>query len=133
MNSLFTNRPFISHSGLPLDWQIDCRSLSLESIKTLALIISRTYSFNSVYGVPRGGLRIARELRKYKNDHQTLLIVDDVFTTGESLMEAREKANAIVNGPKVCVVIFARNQVPPWVHPIFQLTLPDSNNGDPYE
>lgn len=113
--NLFVKRSFTSHSGVDLDWKIDCDALSEEDIETLAFIISRTFSFGRVVGVPTGGLRLAAALEKYATDGG-VLIVDDVLTTGKSMEEARDKVSEDVMG----AVIFARGDYPDWIFPIFE-------------
>lgn len=118
--SLFKWESFISHSGLPLDWKIECDNLTDEDIHTFATLIQDHCTFSDVYGVPRGGIRLAEALMPYctiKGD--PTLIVDDVLTTGLSMQEARNK----IKGETIGVVIFARNYCPAWIIPIFKLEL----------
>ncbi len=117
--ALFKNEGIISHAGLHLPFKIECDALADEDIETLAAIISRAHKFSSVCGVPRGGLRLAFALEKYRSTEGPALIVDDVLTTGASMEEARLKSSEDVLG----VVIFARGKCPSWVKPIFQLVI----------
>lgn len=115
--SLFENREFISHSGLTLSFKINCDALADEDIETLANIIAKKFSFSKIYGVPQGGLRLAKALEKHLSPMGPTLIVDDVLTTGKSMEEAKEK----IGGDPIGVVIFARGFYPLWVRPIFTL------------
>lgn len=114
--SLFQRKNFISHSGVPLTWKIECDALTDEDWETLALIISERCSFKSVEGVPTGGLKLAAALQKYcSNKGYPLLIVDDVLTTGKSMWEHRGDRDA------VGYVVFARtNRVPSWIAAIWE-------------
>jgi hypothetical protein len=117
--ALLKNQPFSSHSGLHLPFKIDCDALSREDIKTITGIIARKFTFREVYGVPRGGIRLAKALRSFcLPTGQHTLIVDDVFTTGASMEEARKKIG--INS--IGVVIFARRPCPAWIRPVFQLS-----------
>jgi hypothetical protein len=92
MGISFIKQDFISHSGIPLTFKIECDTLTDDEIELFAEIIDENVKFKEVYGIPRGGERLAKALEKYKDkESQTLLIVDDVITSGKSLQEAREK------------------------------------------
>src|SRR3989344_3316474 len=116
--TLFENKSFVSHVGLVLPFKIDCDALSDEDIETLACIVARKFTFNRVYGIPRGGVRLAHALEKYVSPEGPLLIVDDVLTTGKSMEEAKKKYG---DENTIGVVIFARGACPPWIQAIFML------------
>ncbi len=115
---LFENRSFVSHAGLVLPFKIDCDVLSDEDIETAACIIGKKFVFSKVHGIPRGGVRLANALEKYISPTGPLLIVDDVFTTGKSMAEAKR---VFGQEDAVGVVIFARGSHPAWIKSIFQL------------
>ena len=120
MGNLFILQDFISHSGLKLNFKIECDMLMTEDIKTISVIINEKYDFYDVVGIPSGGTRLYNELKKYiKKESKTLLIVDDVLTTGNSMQLEKEKYNT--NLKIQGVVIFARTKCPDWIDPVFQL------------
>lgn len=114
--NLFISGSFLSHSGKDLNWKIDCDALTDSEIDVLAERISKKKLFSEVYGIPTGGTRIAKALEKYINSEGGLLIVDDVLTTGTSMEAAREQFGRLDTSG---VVIFARNDCPDWIQPIF--------------
>lgn len=112
---MFKKQDFTSHAGLSLNWKIECDDLTDEDIETLAWVVSRKFTFGSVKGIPRGGLRLAAALEQYCTTGPRLL-VDDVLTTGSSLVAEYSKGD-------IGVVIFARGNCPKWVTPIFQFRM----------
>jgi len=117
--SLFNLGNFILSSGISSEFKIDCDFLTDEDLETIAKIIyENNKSFGSVIGIPTGGLRLSKILQKYiDKTSKTLLIVDDVLTTGKSMIgmfEKFKKTTAIIG-----VVIFARGSCPDWVMPLF--------------
>lgn len=116
--TMFELKNFTSHSGLKLDWKIDCDALRLKDWEALANIISKQFKFKTVVGVPTGGLLLQSYLRKYQDKTSDItLIVDDVCTTGHSLEQEKAKHSGKVQG----VVIFNRGNCPKWVVPLFDL------------
>lgn len=124
---------FTSHSGMTLPFKVDCDALSDGDIKGLAKIIAGKFTFGRVFGVPRGGVRLAQALEGYCESEvfrqYPMLIVDDVMTTGRSMEEAKRICEDGHKRPVVGVVIFARCpkdgmavSVPDWVHPIFTVS-----------
>jgi hypothetical protein len=112
--SLFQYGNFVTHSGLTLDWKIDCDCLSDEDIYTIAMashaLLERIgYPASKFIGIPSGGVRLANKLQGLfgKNDDSPPLIVDDVLTTGKSMKEVMSQ----YPGSKG-LVIFARAPVP---------------------
>jgi orotate phosphoribosyltransferase len=117
--SLIKFANFISHSGLNLNYKIDCDFLTNEDIEEIAKIVNSEITFGSVYGIPRGGTRLEKALVKYINpnlDSSKLLIVDDVLTTGNSMQEAKDK---FTNCEVIGFVIFARGPCPNWIWSLF--------------
>ena len=113
--TLFVRGKFVSHSGIALDWKIECDSLTDADIECIAWVLfKKVGQFGSVEGVPRGGIRLADAMRKYVSSGN-LLIVDDVFTTGNSMEEHRNMRFA--KG----AVIFATSPTPYWIIPVFTM------------
>ena len=103
--NLFQLGKFTSHSGKELDWKIECDALTDADWECLAKMIADRIQFNSVYGIPRGGEKLAKALEKYANPKSiTRLVVDDVWTTGKSMMEVMQKGD-------FGFVVFARNRI----------------------
>lgn len=129
MSNLFQTGKFSLHSGLSADFKIECDALSDTDIQTLAHIGSHmVMPFYDVIGVPRGGLRLAEAMKQYRSlEGKTILIVDDVMTTGSSMNEQRAKINnydIVTQG----LVIFSRGWVASsgWVTAIFGNYILDS-------
>lgn len=131
--NLFEQGNFILHSGQKTNFKIECDALTDKDIKTLALLISERYVFGKVFGVPRGGTRLANALQTHCNLHHTAysLIVDDVITTGTSMEKYRQvlaqrpaelnEVDDYVAPEFIGVVLFARGVCPYWITPIFQM------------
>ena len=120
---LFESGSFKLHSGEVSQFKIECDVLQPHSLETLCAIVAEKYIFGEVIGVPTGGIRIEKMLKKYcVPTNEYVLIVDDVLTTGESMEEIRTKIleetpNVLING----VVLFARGECPDWVDAVFQM------------
>lgn len=110
------------HSGSKSNFKIDCDFLTDDDIECLAFLVSKKYNFKEVIGIPRGGVRFAKSLGKYcKPKSKIILLVDDILTTGNSIVRKREEI-AVSNSVIIGIVIFSRNKYSPkWVHPIFQV------------
>ena len=119
--TLINCEKFKSHSGLELDFKIDCDYLTDSDIECIAKLIAKRTAFGHVYGIPRGGMRLEKALKPYHNDNvSTVLVVDDVLTTGQSMEGIRvffEEHGFDVIG----WVIFARKTPPEWVNAVFTL------------
>lgn len=115
--TLFVPGAFQAHSGQMLRWKIECDALTDEDWKGLALILGpKLKPFGSVVGIPRGGLILASMLRSYSVVSETLLIVDDVLTTGRSMKEHRVGFEDAIGA-----VAFARGPCPDWITPACQI------------
>jgi len=117
------DRPKTLHSGGESNYLIDCNALTDEDLAAIARRLSElTGPFGGILWVPRGGERIGRALELYvsKKSH-TLLLVDDVWTTGSSLTEVREKIERDTTRDHwktiLGAVIFVRGRTAPdWVY-----------------
>ena len=104
--NLFQLGKFTSHAGNELDWKIECDALTDDDWECLAKMISEKTEFGSVYGIPRGGTKLAQALEKYITPgHPLRLVVDDVYTTGKSMKD-------VMVGDDLGFVVFARNRIP---------------------
>lgn len=103
--NLFQLGKFTSHAGKELDWKIECDALTDDDWDCLAKMISERTQFGSVYGIPRGGVKLQKALEKYISPKCPIrLVVDDVWTTGKSMME-------VMNQGDMGFVIFARERI----------------------
>ena len=122
--NLFQSGSFVLNSGLVSNMKIECDALSLVDWNTLAGFVHAKMWWGEVIGIPRGGVPFALALDQYTTDmSDTILIVDDVLTSGGSMERMREqvieeRGNDL---PIKGVVAFARNPCPDWIRPVFQL------------
>jgi orotate phosphoribosyltransferase len=102
--------------------EIECDTLTADDWATLAILYARIGPrFGAVFGIPTGGYPFRSALRHYiVADCPTVLIADDVLTTGDS-MERMHRCFGVgvdVRG----VVAFCRAAVcSPWVTALFTL------------
>ena len=83
--------------------------------------------FREAYGIPRGGVKLGNLLRQYgtKKKEDPICIVDDVLTTGGSMIEYAEtefKGEDVIGW-----VVFARSQLPDWINALFRMPYIDEN------
>lgn len=118
VSTLFQCGEFVLASGVQSSFKIECDALTDDDLACLAELLSeRLPPFGSVEGVPRGGLRLAELMAFYITDGP-LLVVDDVWTTGVSML------NHLYPRYGIGAVIFARAETPEWVTPLFTMTKP---------
>ena len=123
---LFQSGTFTLHSGQESAWKVEADSLTEGDLETLArLIVGAVGPFRAVYGVPRGGLRLALALAPTSRPwlpNLPVLVVDDILTTGSSMDEYRRLLETGGEpGPYLGVVLFARGPCPPWVRAVWTL------------
>lgn len=115
---LFNLGDFTLASGKHSHFLIDCDALSARDWEALAFMLAGLLPpFGPVEGVPRGGLALAEAMRRHATEGcSTLLLTDDVYTSGGSMERHRAGRDAIG------AVVFARGPVAPWVTPLFAMT-----------
>lgn len=118
--TLFEQGDFTLHSGGKSKYRINCDVLTDSDLEMVAQVLTdRLPPFSEVHGIPRGGLRLAEIMKQHMMANApNIVIVDDVWTTGRSMVELREAMQANVD-LGVCVygaVIFQRGigQIPAW-------------------
>ena len=121
--SLLKTGDFVSHSGLTLPFKINCDSLTNDDIGCIAEYIATKCEFGVVFGIIRGGIRLAEALEPYAVQEApfNVLVVDDVLTTGQSMEQ--NKANLppqVHRNDVIGWVIFARTEPLEWINYVFK-------------
>jgi len=115
---------FTLHSGKKSWWKIILDNLTDEEIYHISeKIVEVVGPYSMAVSVPTGGDRLAQELNCWPLDPSApVLIVDDVYTTGESIKKIAEPF--VASGiPVKGVVVFTRNSnLPEWVQALFLVT-----------
>ena len=129
-NDLFSLTNFKSHSGLNLNWRIECDALSDDEWFTISkMIMELTPPFSKALGIPRGGVKLAKLLNEAAtgNEKDPICIVDDVLTTGKSMEEFLSSYSRNRDIPFMAIgwVVFARVRTPEWVTALFQMPIDD--------
>jgi hypothetical protein len=111
--NLFKFGSFKSAGGLQLDWKIECDALTPEDWECLARIaLPNIGLFSNVISPGGAGQKFADALDQFKShEGGPLLIADDVWTTGKSVVGLAERTVGL-QGYWKGVVVFART--PPW-------------------
>ncbi len=120
---LFQLGNFALASGLHSRFKIECDFLTPDDWAALAeMAVELLPPFGRVVGVPRGGIPFANALQLYANRLcGTLLIAEDVVTTGASMERFLRKTEVGSYTQVRGVCAFARGSVPDWVVPVFTL------------
>jgi hypothetical protein len=118
---LFQEGEFALHSGSKSKFKIDCDHLTYYDLRALAgLAFDLLPPFGEVVGIPTGGTKFAEALVSYGKPevaNAPRLLVDDVMTTGSSMIENYRPGD-------IGLVIFSRTLTyPAWIRSIFTLTL----------
>ena len=123
--NLFQLGDFTLASGAKSNWKIECDALTDEDLLTLAVMVrDMVPPFGNVFGVPRGGKKLERYLLQYcrSSADGTILIVDDVLTSGGSMERMRQELSGSWIGREfIGAVVFARGPCPAWIKPMFQM------------
>lgn len=136
-SSLFNTGAFELSSGESSFFKIDCDALTDNDILSLAemfvrnIVNSNNARYRMIIPVPGGGLRFAEAISSFLSPepHDTdlpYLLVDDVWTTGQTMMKYKQKIEHY-GGSVEGVVIFSRDphitSESPWVMPMFVMDL----------
>lgn len=124
--ALFRSGHFILASGATSPWKIECEALTEADWTGLAVMMMEALipgPFGQVEGVPHGGIPLANALQPYADDQsRTLLVVDDVWTTGKSM---ERYIDGIPTDLRVArAVAFARRPPPPNIMALFTMPYP---------
>lgn len=113
---LFYAGEFLLHSGQISHWKIECDALTnLDWVGLATLAAEILPPYGEVVGIPHGGIALANALRSWPTRGGPRLIVDDVLTTGKSMIAA-------MNHPDdIGLVVFARGPLPPRVTALFSM------------
>ena len=121
---LFQKINFTSHSGLDLTWKIEMDALSREDWEGITqMILELSPPFREAVGIPRGGVKLGKLLNLHgtgKREHP-ICIVDDVLTTGGSMIEFKRKRQWRNPTKYIGWGVFARSRPPDWVRVLFQM------------
>lgn len=120
--NIFRKQKTTLNSGKESEFKIECDALTDEDLDCIAYLISNKVNFRKVISVPSGGDRLAEKLNKYCQDDDSLpaLICDDVLTTGGSMNRKKEE---IDEENVIGIVIFARDECPDWIEPLFIMNI----------
>lgn len=115
--NLFQWGQFVLSSGQKSNLKIECDALTDDDWTCIANHLGiYAREFATVVGVPRGGLKLARKMRSHcENPDGYRLVVDDVLTTGGSMINAMDQP-----GDRG-LVLFARGDLPPNVGALFTM------------
>lgn len=86
--NLFQRGDVTLNSGLTTHFKIECDALTEEDWDTIGFLLAdQVYTYREVHGVPRGGLPLAKSMERWvQPDGATILVVDDVWMTGGSVL-----------------------------------------------
>ncbi len=92
---LFQDVDIIGHAGGKLTWKIECDALSDAEWQVLANLILHYEKrpFRVAIGIPTGATALGNILNRHATGERRdpVLVVDDVYTTGTSFREFKEK------------------------------------------
>jgi len=120
---LFQQYNYTGHAGDSLTWKIECDALSDDEWKILAntLLTYEKRPFRVAVGIPRGAVKLGNALNVFATgeSHHPVLVVDDVYTTGTSFREFKDKHYP--NEHIMQWVIFARKPTTNNVNALFTM------------
>lgn len=127
---------FTLHAGGRSWWRIDCDSLTDSEINLIAKLIHERIGILRFTVCPDSHpgscvpklVDVMNRLYAGGSAEAPILIVDDVLTTGSSMIARRSQIEESMSpsyyreGGIVGAVIFARGPCPDWIMPLFQFT-----------
>jgi orotate phosphoribosyltransferase len=128
---LFEIGDFILHSGQRTNFRINCDVLTAEVWRAIAAFAAPIIGdFTQIHSIPRGGDALANAMQPYANfaptpRSVTVLICDDVLTTGASMKKAQ---NMYPDVRTKGLVLYARGPAPNWIKVVFTLSLQQLTN-----
>ena len=105
-----------------MNWKIECDALTDPEWFTISqMIMEVSQPFREAVGIPRGGVKLGNLLKQYgtKKKEDPICIIDDVLTTGGSMIEYAE--TEFKNENVIGWVCFARGHIPHWVNALFRM------------
>lgn len=123
MTQLINKGQFILASKHFTNLKIDADALSSDDLVHAAdlMRIMLPHHYGLVIGVPTGGLELARAFSRFSHKQSpNILLVDDVWTTGGSMMRYADTLKPS-DGTVMGAVLFARGETPDWVKYLFRL------------
>lgn len=121
--ALFQTGDFTLASGQQSSYKVECDALTKYDWEGLAHLASQMLPpYFDVAGVPEGGWPFADALRTYAtgNEDDPLLIADDVWTTGGSMVKFI-KAMGLAPKTYYGCVAFARGAIPGWCSAVWYM------------
>ena len=117
----------VSHPREELEWKIECGVLTERDYETIVHIIVEEWKlqFKKVVFLGENGDQFAAAVLPFiqvNNDNYPILIVDDVLTTGKSMVKAMLDVKQCYECEVIGVVIFALGECPKWIRPIFSFS-----------
>jgi len=92
---LFQEVDIIGHAGGRLTWKIECDAISDAEWEVLAkqILHYERRPFRVAIGIPSGATKLGDILNRYASGQpqHPVLVVDDVYTTGTSFKEFKQK------------------------------------------
>lgn len=122
---LFQNKTFIGASGKKLDWKVECDAIPQPgNWEWGAKRVSEQCRFHTVYGIANGGLLFADACEQYKTTDPSagILIVDDVWTTGHSIIKFYSELPATDSRVYIWVMFSRNPDIPWWVRALWSYT-----------
>jgi hypothetical protein len=125
---IFHKEDVVLSSGQKSSWIIRCENLPKKDWDGIAHIAMETLNlkFRYAVGIPRGGIKFAKAMEAYATHlpEDPVLVVDDVFTTGQSIKHyVQESRDNHITESFIFLVAFARTRPPPHINVIWQLDL----------